>query len=88
MSETLKIKCPVVEGNDLGFYVIEAKDLVDGMKLFGEVEVKSPEDAPAQKAPEDMTVAELKATLAEAGMDVPEHAKKADLIALCLSLPE
>ncbi|OYW62695.1 MAG: hypothetical protein B7Z31_00045 [Rhodobacterales bacterium 12-65-15] len=79
MSETLKIKCPVVEGNDLGFYVIEAKDLVDGMKLFGEVEVKSPED---------MTVAELKATLAEAGMDVPEHAKKADLIALCLSLPE
>lgn len=79
MSETLKIKCPVVEGNDLGFYVIEAKDLVDGMKLFGEVETKSPED---------MTVAELKATLAEAGMDVPEHAKKADLIALCLSLPE
>lgn len=79
MSETLKIKCPVTEDNDQGFYVIEASDLIDGMKLFGEPEVK---------APEDMTVAELKAALAEAGMDAPEHAKKADLIALCLSLPE
>lgn len=79
MSETLKIECPIVEGNDQGFYVIEASDLVDGMKLFEEAEAKSPED---------MTVAELKAALAEAGMDVPEHAKKADLVALCMSLPE
>lgn len=79
MPETLKIKCPVVEGNDLGFYVIEASDLIDGMKLFEEAEAKSPEG---------MTVAELKAALAEAGMDVPEHAKKADLVALCMSLPE
>lgn len=79
MSETLKIECPIVEGNDLGFYVIEASDLIDGMKLFEEAEAKSPED---------MTVAELKAALAEAGMDVPEHAKKADLVALCMSLPE
>jgi len=38
------------------------------------------------KPVEDMTVAELKAKLAETGMDVPEHAKKADLVALCLSL--
>ena len=79
MSETLKIECPVTEDNDQGFYVIEASDLVDGMKLFGEVETKSPED---------MTVAELKAVLVEAGMEIPDNAKKADLVALCLSLPE
>lgn len=79
MSETLRVKCPVTEDNDQGYYVIEASDLIDGMELFGEGEVKSPED---------MTVAELEATLAEAGMDAPKHAKKADLIALCLSLPE
>jgi hypothetical protein len=37
---------------------------------------------------DSMTVAELRAVLTEAGMDAPGDAKKADLLALCLSLGE
>lgn len=74
MIETLKIECPKTEDNPAGFYVINAEDKTEGMKLFEE------------KTPEHMNVAELRDMLVAAGMEVPENAKKADLIALCMSL--
>lgn len=74
MIETLKIECPKTEDNPAGFYVINAEDKTEGMKVFEE------------KTPEHMNVAELRDMLVAAGMEVPENAKKADLIALCMSL--
>lgn len=74
MIETVKIECPVTEDNPAGFYVINAEDKTDDMKVFEE------------KTPEHMNVAELREMLVAAGMEVPENAKKADLVALCMSL--
>jgi len=77
MIETLRIECPVTEDNPAGFYVINAEDKTDGMTVVG-----------AKSRFDSMTVAELRAVLTEAGMDAPGDAKKADLLALCLSLGE
>lgn len=74
MIETLKIECPKTEDNPAGFYVINAEDKTDDMKVFEE------------KTPEHMNMAELREMLVAAGMEVPENAKKADLVALCTSL--
>lgn len=74
MIETLKIECPATEDNPAGFYVINAEDKTDDMKVF------------AEKTPEGMTVAELRDTLTAAGIEFPDNAKKADLVALCQSL--
>lgn len=74
MIETLKIECPKTEDNPTGFYVINAEDKTDDMKVF------------ADKTPDDMTVAELREMLTEAGVEFPDNAKKADLVALRLSL--
>lgn len=74
MIETVKIECPVTEDNPAGFYVINAEDKTDDMKVFEE------------KTPDHMNVAELREMLVAAGMEVPENAKKADLVALCMSL--
>ena len=74
MIETIKIECPKTEDNPAGFYVINAEDKTDGMKVYGE------------KTPDDMTVAELRETLVAAGVEFPDNAKKADLVALCMSL--
>lgn len=84
MIETLKIECPKTEDNPAGFYVINAEDKTDDMKVFAEKPVKG--EASKEKTPEHMTVAELRDMLVAAGMDVPENAKKPDLIALCMSL--
>ena len=77
MIETLRIECPKTEDNPAGFYVINAEDKTDGMKVYGEAEVKSPDD---------MTVAELREALTAAGVEFPDNAKKADLAALLSSL--
>ena len=74
MPETLRIECPVTEDNALGYYVIDAENLTDGMKVFEEEPI------------DHKTVAELREMLVDAGMEVPEGAKKADLVALCMSL--
>lgn len=74
MIETLKIECPKTEDNPAGFYVLNAEDKTDDMKVF------------AEKTPDDMTVAELREMLTEAGVEFPDNAKKADLVALRLSL--
>lgn len=73
-TKTVKIECPVTEENTQGFYIVNAEDVTEGMKVF------------VEKAPADMTVTELKAKLAAAGMEIPEDAKKADLVALYESL--
>jgi len=73
--DVVLVECPVVDGNPDGFMRINKADFIEGThKVY--------DGTPRY---EDKTVAELKAMLAEAGMDVPEHAKKADLVALCLS---
>jgi len=74
--DVVLVKCPLTPGNPDGFYRLNRTEFTEGMVVFGDT----------VKPVEDMTVAELKAKLAETGMDVPEHAKKADLVALCLSL--
>jgi hypothetical protein len=74
MIETTKIECPKTEDNPAGFYVINAEDKTDDMKVF------------AEKTPDDMTVAELREALTAAGVEFPDNAKKADLAALLSSL--
>ena len=74
MAEILKIKCPVVEGNPHGYYIIDAENRTDDMEVFEEEPI------------DHKTVAELREMLVDAGMEVPEGAKKADLVALCMSL--
>jgi len=76
--DVVLVKCDVTEGNPDGFYRLDKSLFVEG-----EHEIYVPELEPSKY--ESKTVAELKTLLAEAGMDVPEHAKKADLVALCLS---
>jgi len=76
--DVVLVECPVVEGNPDGFMRINKADFIEGTHTL-----YAPETGASKY--ESKTVAELKAMLAEAGMDVPEHAKKADLVALCLS---
>ena len=72
MIPTAKIECPVTEDNPQGFYIVNEEDVTPDMKRFVE------EDKCAK-----MTVDQLKETLTAAGIDIPEGAKKAELVALC-----
>ncbi len=75
--DVVLVKCPVTEGNPDGFYRLDKLEFINGThELFEAV------------APDyhKMSAEQLKAVLTEAGMEVPDNAKKADLVALCMSL--
>lgn len=73
------VKCPPTDGNPDGFYRLDKSEFLKGThELF------------QATAPDyhKMSIEQLKSVLTDAGMEVPEGAKKADLIALCQSLGE
>ena len=72
--ETVKIKTEVTEGNPHGYIVINKTDF--------DADKHEVHEENAQKEPADMTVKELQAALKEKGVEIPEGAKKADLVAL------
>ncbi|MGA3803693.1 HeH/LEM domain-containing protein [Ralstonia nicotianae] len=72
--KTVKIVSPVTDENPLGYIVINETDLSEDHEVFGE--------EGAKKADKALSVADLKAALAEKGVEIPEGAKKADLQAL------
>lgn len=73
---TVKVVSPVSDENPHGYIVINESDLTDDHEVFGDGAKKA--DKPA-KAP---GIDELRAALTEKGIEIPDGAKKADLLAL------
>jgi hypothetical protein len=71
--ETVKIVSPVSDDNPRGYIVINKSDLTEDHEIFTEK---------TDVEPKDMTVSQLKAALAKVGIEIPDQAKKADLLAL------
>jgi hypothetical protein len=77
---TVKVEHPVVEGNELGYVVIEEENFDPKVhKVFVEPE---PVKTAAEKTLDELNGNELKAYLAEKGVQFPGNISKADALAL------
>jgi hypothetical protein len=70
---TVRVKCQQVEGNMLGYYVVNESDVTPDMVLF---------DITHDEQKTAIGVADARKALDEAGIKYPDGAKKAEIMAL------
>lgn len=85
MIETVRVKCPITEDNEQGFFVINKVDLTDEHVLAEVADVAEATNVVNEHSADvgSMTKAQLQAHLHELGIEFSATDNKARLLALC-----